>query len=80
MLLHYIRTIPDVIIGELIALVLTSRNIRIRRFEELEDANLEDPIMPNEWIYHKDTNSTESSNYVRTYYDDNRQDEEIDGW
>jgi hypothetical protein len=57
---------------------LTNNNVRIRRFEELEDANLEDSTMPNECIYYKDLNSTEASNYVRTYYDDIRRDEDID--
>ncbi|MGA9843494.1 MAG: hypothetical protein WBQ25_14380 [Nitrososphaeraceae archaeon] len=78
LLLEYIQPITDPLIRELTRLVMISSNVRIRRFEELEDANLEDSIMPNEWIYHKDMNSTEASNYVLAYYDNLRQDDDLD--
>jgi hypothetical protein len=79
LLQYYMQSIPDHFIREVTQLVLSSNNVRIRRFEELEDANLEDPTMPNEWIYHKDMNSTEASEYVRAY-DDSNQDNDSDGW
>ncbi len=80
LLLEYIQSIPDSFIRELTQLVLTSNNVRIRRFEELEDVDLEDPIMPNEWIYHKDMKPTDASNYVRSYYDDINRDKTLDDW
>jgi hypothetical protein len=79
LLLEYTQSIADPLIQELTRLVITSNKVRIRSFEELEDVELEDSIMPNEWIYHKDMNSTEVSDCVLQYYDNLKQEDDIDG-
>jgi hypothetical protein len=79
LLLEYTQSIADPLIQELTRLVITSNKVRMRSFEELEDVKLEDSIMPNEWIYHKDMNSTEVSDCVLQYYDNLKQEDDIDG-
>jgi hypothetical protein len=78
LLLEYTQSIADPLIQELTRLVITSNKVRMRSFEELEDVKLENSIMPNEWIYHKQMNSTEVSDYVLQYYDNLKQEDDID--
>ena len=49
------QNIEDHIIYELAQLVLRSDKVRIRTMRELEETEQDDPIMPNKWIYHKDS-------------------------
>ena len=53
-LIAQVESIEDPLIYQLTHLVLRSDKVRIRTMHELEEAELEDPIMPNKWIYHKD--------------------------
>jgi hypothetical protein len=59
-LLLYFESMPDPFIKELTILVMTSDKVRMRRMDELEIAEQKDPLMPNEWIYHKDSDPNKS--------------------
>jgi hypothetical protein len=45
---------------------------------ELEESEQDDPIMPNKWIYHKNSDLNEVLNYIRNVYDGFRIEDEID--
>jgi hypothetical protein len=45
---------------------------------ELEDAELEDPIMPNKWIYHKDTPLKDVLKYILHEYERLKNEDELD--
>jgi hypothetical protein len=77
-LLYYMQNIEDHIIYELAQLVLRSDKVRIRTMHELEEAQQDDPIMPNKWIYHKNSDLNEVLNYIRNVYDEFRIEDEID--
>jgi hypothetical protein len=62
-LLEHVKSIDDPLIYQLTQLVLRDSKVEIRTLDELEEAKLEDPLMPNKWIYHKDT----PAKYVRDY-------------
>jgi hypothetical protein len=77
-LLVYMQSIEDPITYELAQLVLRSDKVRIRSMHELEEAEQDDPIMPNKWIYHKNSDLNEVLNYIRNVYDGFRIEDEID--
>lgn len=77
-LLLYVESITEPVIKELTVLVLTSDNVLMRKLDELENAEQEDPIIPNEWIYHKDLEYNKVLEYVREDYDQLRQECEIE--
>jgi hypothetical protein len=59
-------------------LVLRSKKVRIRPMPELEEAELEDPIMPNKWIYHKDTPIKNILNYILHEYEMFKNEDEME--
>jgi hypothetical protein len=77
-LLLYFQSMPDPFIKELTALVMTSDKVKMRGMDELEIAEQEDPLMPNEWIYHKDSDPNKVSEYILEEYDMLRQEAEIE--
>jgi hypothetical protein len=77
-LLEYMESIEDHVIYELAQLVLRSDKVRIRTMHELEEAQQDDPIMPNKWIYHKNSDLKDVLNYIRDVYDEFRIEDEID--
>ena len=77
-LLLYVESITEPLIKELTVLVMTSDKVRMRRIDELENAEQEDPLMPNEWIYHKDFEYNKVLEYIRETYDVLRQEDEIE--
>ena len=58
----------DLIMYYLVHLVLKNDNVRIRTMHELEEEGL-DVGLPNEWVYHKDSNRDEILNYIKDGYD-----------
>jgi hypothetical protein len=75
-LLEHVKSIDDQLTYQLTQLVLRSSKVRIRTLHELEEAELEDPLMPNKWIYYKDCPLSDVSNYVlRGYEMLNKEDE-----
>jgi hypothetical protein len=59
----------------LVHLVLKNDNVRIRTMHEIEEEGL-DVGLPNEWVYHKDSNRDEILNYIKDGYDFIRQTQE----
>lgn len=57
---------------------MTSDKVRMRKMDELEIAEQEDPLMPNEWIYHKNSDYNKVLEYIREEYDMLRQEDEIE--
>jgi len=57
-----------------------SNKARIRKMHEIEQAELDDPVMPNKWIYHKDAPLKNVLNYILHEYEmfRNEDDREID--
>jgi hypothetical protein len=49
-----IERITDLLVRELVELVLREDRDKIRTMYEIEDSELEDPLLPNIWGYHKD--------------------------
>lgn len=45
---------------------------------ELEEAELEDPVMPNKWIYHKDTPIKDVLKYILREYDMFKNEDEME--
>ena len=75
-LLEHVKSIDYQLTYQLTQLVLRNSKVRIRTLHELEEAELEDPLMPNKWIYHKDCPLSDVSNYVlRGYEMLNKEDE-----
>jgi hypothetical protein len=72
-LIEYIGSIPDPIIYELIQLIVRSNKVRIRTMHELVEAGLDDPFIPDKWIYHKDWRLDEVLDYIRKELDWYRQ-------
>jgi hypothetical protein len=68
-LIAQVESIEDPLIYQLTHLVLRSNKVRIKTMSELEEAELEDPLMPNKWIYHKDTPLENAMNYVLQGYE-----------
>ena len=66
------------LIDELTQLVLRSKKVRIRRMHEIEEAVLEDPLLPNTWIYHKDSDLKQVLDDIFNEYDSFRIEDEID--
>jgi hypothetical protein len=77
-LLVDMQSIEDPITYELAQLVLRSDQVRIRTMHELEEAGLEDPILPNKWIYHKDSDLNEVLEYIVNEYDSFRMEDEYE--
>jgi hypothetical protein len=48
------ESIEDPLIYQLTHLILRSNKVRIETMNEIEEAELEDPVLPNKWIFHKD--------------------------
>jgi hypothetical protein len=65
------------LICELTQLVLRSK--KVRRMHEIEKAGLEDPLLPNTWIYHKDSDLKQVLDDIVNEYDSFRIEDEIDG-
>ena len=53
-LLVQVESIEDPLIYQLTHLVLRSNKVRIETINEIEEAELEDPVLPNKLIFHKD--------------------------
>jgi hypothetical protein len=63
-LIAQVESIEDPLIYQLTHLVLRSSKVRIKTMSELEETELEDPILPNKWIYHKDTQLKDVIKYI----------------
>jgi hypothetical protein len=79
-LIAQVESIEDPLIYQLTHLVLRSNKVRIRAMHELEEAELEDPVIPNKWVYHKDTPIRNVLNYILHEYEmfKNEDETEID--
>jgi hypothetical protein len=64
------------LIYELTQLVLRSKKVRIRRMHEIEKAGLEDPLLHNTWIYHKDSDLKQVLDDIVNEYDSFRIEDE----
>jgi hypothetical protein len=53
----------------LVHLVLRNDNTRARRMHEIEQEELDHPVLPNTWAYHKDSNLDEILDYIKDRYD-----------
>ena len=63
-LIAEVESIEDPLIYQLTHLVLRNNKVRIKTMNELEEAELEDPVLPNKWIYHKDVPLKDVLNYI----------------
>jgi hypothetical protein len=77
-LIAQVESIEDPLIYQLTHLVLRSNKVRIRTMHELEEAELEDPIMPNRWIYHKDTPLKNVTGYILREYEMFKNEDEME--
>ena len=77
-LLAHVESIEDPLIYQLTHLVLRSNKVRIRKMHELEEAELDDPILPNKWIYHKDTPLKNVLNYILHEYEMFKNEDEME--
>jgi ferritin-like metal-binding protein YciE len=67
-LIAQVESIEDLLIYQLTNLVLRSNKVRIETMNEIEQAELEDPVLPNKWIFHKDAHRREViDNILRQY-------------
>lgn len=81
-LIAQVESIEDHLIYQMTHLVLRSDKVRIKIMNELEAGELEDPILPNKWIYHKDTPVDYVINCVLHEYEmlKNEDEMENEGW
>jgi hypothetical protein len=77
-LIAQVESIEDPLIYQLTHLVLRSTRVRIRTMHELEEAELEDPVMPNKWVYHKDTPIKNVLNYILHEYEMFKNEDEME--
>ena len=63
-LLYYMQNNDDPLIYELAQLVLRSDKIRIKTMRELEEAEQDDPIMLNKWVYHMNSDLKDVLNHI----------------
>jgi hypothetical protein len=57
-------------------LIIMDDNVIVRNLHELVEADQDDYFMPNDWIYHRDSDINDILNYVRNYYDKLRKEDE----
>ena len=77
-LLAHVESIEDPLIYQLTHLVLRSNKVRIRKMHELEEAELDDPILPNKWIYHKHAPLKNVLNYILHEYEMFKNEDEME--
>jgi hypothetical protein len=77
-LIAQVESIEDRLIYQLTHLVLRSNKVRIRTMHELEEAELEDPIVPSKRIYHKDMPLENVISYVCHEYEMFKNEDEME--
>jgi hypothetical protein len=77
-LIAHVESIEDPLIYQLTHFVLRSNKVRIRKMHELEEAELDDPILPNKWIYHKDAPLKNVLNYILHEYEMFKNEDEME--
>ena len=73
----YTQSIPDPMKYELAQLVIRNSNMRIRNMLELVEEELDDPFIPDKWIYHKNWGLNKVLHYIRNENDNLRKEDEI---
>lgn len=68
-LIAQVESIEDPLIYQLTHLVLRTNKVRIETMNKIEEAELEDPVLPNKWIYHKDAPGRDVINYILRQYE-----------
>jgi hypothetical protein len=58
--------------------ILKDKRVKYTELEELEKEGLEDPLVPNEWFYHKDMPLDKVLSYVREEFDFYRRQDEYE--
>jgi hypothetical protein len=59
----------------LVHLVLKNNNVRTKRIDKIEE-ELDDPVIPNIWVYHKDSDWDKVLEHIKNIYDLLRREDE----
>jgi hypothetical protein len=68
-LIAHVESIEDPLIYQVTHLVLRSNKVRIETMNEIEEAELEDPVLPNKWIFHKGAPRGNVVDYILRQYE-----------
>lgn len=80
-LIEQVESIEDPLIYQLTHLVLRSNKVRIETMNEIEEAELEDPVLPNKWIFHKDAPRRDVIDYILRQYEMlKNEDQRVEGY
>ncbi len=73
------RTMDDDLVRDTVKQMLKKDDRVVwRAIEELEIEELDDPVFPNEWLYHRDKDEREVVKYILHYYDSFRKEDELE--